>query len=292
MSDTDNKDKDLENYLKGSSNISSLYQETLISDPSPETDAAILAAARRAVDSKPKPVSPFGYRWMVPTSLAAVLVLTVSIVILQPQSPETTGETDTILEGNERFDLSEQRARKKEKQDKNQSAIVNRQLGKSANVEQLQDGRSSLEQEEASGKLTEQQAKPAVKKEQIATAPQPAMEPQPAPAVSGSMVQAESAPVDSGITSTQETKTIIADSGQKQRTEADDMKSADVGSRFSSAATMAPEKWLDKIQKLLVEKKTDEATREFKLFKKTFPDYQIDYSRYKKLKEIDDSITQ
>jgi len=292
MSDTGNKDKDLENYLNGSSNISHLYQKTLVSNPSPETDATILAAARRAVDSKPKPVSPFGYRWMVPTSLAAVLVLTVSIVILQPQSPDTTGESDAITEGNERLDFSERRAKKKEKQDKDQSAMLNRQLGKSENVEQLQDGRLNLEQEKASGKLREQQAKPAVTEEQLAAAPQPAMKPEPAPATTGAMIEAESAPAESGITRLQEKKTIIADSGQKELTEADDMKSADVSSRYSSAATMAPKKWLDKIQKLLVEKKTDEATREYKLFKKTFPDYQIDYSRYTKLKEIEDSVKQ
>ena len=291
MSNINNNDKDFENYLKGGSNISHLYQTTKVPGPASETDAAILAAARRAVDSKPKPVSPFGYRWMVPTSLAAVLVLTVSIILLQPPSPDSTGESGSNVDGSERFNLSEPRAKKKEKMEKDQSVMLNRKLEEGTGIAQTQIGKSRLEQDEISERLAKQARKPDVTQEQIASAPQPAMAPQPAPVASGTIIEAEKAPASDKVVSPQEKKAIVADTRQGTASEVEEIVAADVTSRFSSATTATPKKWLDKIQKLLTDNKTDEATKEFRAFKQAFPDYKIDYSLYSsKLKEIADSI--
>jgi low affinity Fe/Cu permease len=51
-------------------------------------DDAILATAKREVHAGPKPLSPFSTKWTLPFSLAAVIVLSVSVVTLvQKESP-------------------------------------------------------------------------------------------------------------------------------------------------------------------------------------------------------------
>lgn len=76
-------DQAFEEYLQGGSNLSRRYHETLQAQPPKHLDEKILAASRKAVDAKPRlAYSPFSSTWTVPVSLAAVLVLTVGLVIL------------------------------------------------------------------------------------------------------------------------------------------------------------------------------------------------------------------
>jgi hypothetical protein len=121
-------DKQFEDYLAGRSGISARYQKTQTDGPAPQTDDAILAAARREVGSKPSSASPFGYRWMVPASLAAVLVLTVSIVILQPPSIESTDEAGQFAERDETPSAPQAVAKQKREDDDRASLALNRQL--------------------------------------------------------------------------------------------------------------------------------------------------------------------
>jgi len=80
------RDQDLlRDYLKGDSALSRLYRRDGDEQPDPQIDARILAEARRAVAAKRRAArSPFARHWTVPTSLAAVLVLSVSVVLLMP----------------------------------------------------------------------------------------------------------------------------------------------------------------------------------------------------------------
>ncbi len=59
-----------------------LYRETVREEPPARLDAAILAAARREVGARPRAVSPRLRAWRVPVSIAAVVVLSVSLVTL------------------------------------------------------------------------------------------------------------------------------------------------------------------------------------------------------------------
>jgi hypothetical protein len=129
MGEQMDNDKEYKDYLAGRSSVSQLYQKMQTDGPASQTDETILAAARREVDSKPRSVSPFGYRWMVPASLAAVLVLTVSIIMLQPPSIESTSGPSKLIELDE--NLSEPQAVTKEKRlkdDDKTSLAMNRQL--------------------------------------------------------------------------------------------------------------------------------------------------------------------
>jgi hypothetical protein len=83
---TDKRDESvLDEYLEGGSKLSRLYQGDATEQPPAELDARIRAEAKRAV-APPAHVGhgPFSRHWMVPTSLAAVVVLSVSVVLLIP----------------------------------------------------------------------------------------------------------------------------------------------------------------------------------------------------------------
>ncbi|WP_455203440.1 hypothetical protein [Kaarinaea lacus] len=70
-------------------NLSQLYQQASQEQPAAHVDAAILAAARREVQRKPKAFSPFTNHWMLSASIAAVVVLSVSVVtVINKQSHE------------------------------------------------------------------------------------------------------------------------------------------------------------------------------------------------------------
>jgi hypothetical protein len=58
------------------------YREAAREQPPARLDAAILAAAQREVGSRPRPAGAALRRWRLPLSLAAVIVLSVSLVTL------------------------------------------------------------------------------------------------------------------------------------------------------------------------------------------------------------------
>jgi len=88
MSGPNDKDRSLDEYLRGDSPVSRAYREEAQELPPAHLDARILAEASRA-GAAPKRVakSPFSSNWMVPASLAAVLVLAVSVVALLQVEP-------------------------------------------------------------------------------------------------------------------------------------------------------------------------------------------------------------
>ena len=223
-------DKQYEDYLAGRSGVSQRYQKTQADGPTRQTDDAILAAARREVGSKPRSASPFGYRWMVPASLAAVLVLSVSIFMLQPPSIESTSGRTKIAEHDENLSAPQAIAKQKLKDDDKASLAMKRQL------EEKPQNKASKE-ERLVGNAFAPAESTELEQKKYAAAPQPAI-------------------------------------------------SAETQDSMASAAASAPEKWLAKIQKLLNENKKDEATKEFKAFKKAFPDYQVDFTRYPQLNEL------
>lgn len=74
---TDSKHAD----LPGEAEVARTYRAAAKDEPPPSLDAKILAAAQRAVE-KPKPHGPFAGRWALPLSTAAMVVLSVGVVLL------------------------------------------------------------------------------------------------------------------------------------------------------------------------------------------------------------------
>ena len=81
MTMSEQKDNlELEEYLKGNSFISRRYRKEAMAEPSPHLDAAIIAAAKKAAENKKTVSGPFTARWYIPLSLAAVVVISFSVV--------------------------------------------------------------------------------------------------------------------------------------------------------------------------------------------------------------------
>jgi hypothetical protein len=76
------KDKELEAYLKGRTPLSQAYRAGAREVPPSRLDAAIFQEAHQAVAKRPRVArSPFGAHWFIPLSAAAVIVLTVGLVV-------------------------------------------------------------------------------------------------------------------------------------------------------------------------------------------------------------------
>jgi hypothetical protein len=67
--------------LPGEASMARVYRAAVQDMPSATLDAKILAEARRAV-AKPKARGPFGRHWAIPLSTAAVIVLSLGVVLL------------------------------------------------------------------------------------------------------------------------------------------------------------------------------------------------------------------
>ena len=64
--------------------LTQAWHEASQDEPPAALDDAIRAAARQAVHARPRPVgaSPFGGRWRVPLSVAALLVVSATVTLL------------------------------------------------------------------------------------------------------------------------------------------------------------------------------------------------------------------
>ena len=83
MSKDDQDDRELEAYLKGDSALSKTYRALAREEPSARLDRVILAKSRRALRRRGAH-HPFASHWMVPVSLAAVLLIGIGLVSLIP----------------------------------------------------------------------------------------------------------------------------------------------------------------------------------------------------------------
>ena len=92
MSPEERDEEVLREYLEGDSELARLYRRHADEQPDARLDARILAEARQAVAREHRVVhSPFARHWMVPASLAAVLVVSVSALLLSPDPALESG---------------------------------------------------------------------------------------------------------------------------------------------------------------------------------------------------------
>ena len=87
MTNNEKDDKELNDYLEGNSEISNGYRASNSAEPASSLDAKILSAAKEAVtEIKPKSKVKFHKSpWVKPVSIAALITLSVSLVITMQQ---------------------------------------------------------------------------------------------------------------------------------------------------------------------------------------------------------------
>src|SRR3954452_4924322 len=90
---------DLEHMLATSRELRARYHSVSAEEASVALDDAIRAQARRAVGSRPRPAgSPFSTNWRVPLSIAAVMILSVSLAVTTVLQDKHLPSADPIPE--------------------------------------------------------------------------------------------------------------------------------------------------------------------------------------------------
>jgi hypothetical protein len=87
MAHNDQNDKELNNYLNGNSDLSNSYRASNTVEPPVHLDEAILLSAKEAVVNAKQEAKPVFHRsrWTLPVSIAAVITLSVSLVVTMQQ---------------------------------------------------------------------------------------------------------------------------------------------------------------------------------------------------------------
>ena len=95
----DHNGDDLDRYPEGDSALSASYRQAAAETPPRRLDQIILSAARKAVRAgKPLAFSPFASDWHLPVSLAAILVLSVALVMTMRREPVLPAMEEPILQ--------------------------------------------------------------------------------------------------------------------------------------------------------------------------------------------------
>jgi len=87
VANNEQNDKELNDYLDGNSDVSKTYRASNSSEPSSSLDDAILLAAKEAIENTERKIKPSFHksRWTVPISIAAMVTLSVSLVVTMQQ---------------------------------------------------------------------------------------------------------------------------------------------------------------------------------------------------------------
>lgn len=278
MSNQDQNDKDLEAYLRGDSKLSRAYQNLHKVQTPSALDKTILAAAHRGIDKQsttPKKIhasSPFSGRWAVPASLAAVLVVSVSLVTLTYEKLPTSLDETGIQESPD---------------------LKSRAL-KSGAPELLAPKKEQVKSYEDDHRGVTTQSAPAL--EQATDAPQPrqTMGKQSAPAARHrenempleERIDAYSAPPPHRVKEAKQEKAkkkinaaspapAASFSTVRPQTTGRTVAPAAVIKKDGNAITkrLLPEKWLDQIKKLIANGKQVEADKSLAEFRRQYPDF-------------------
>lgn len=265
--------------------VSSLYDNTRTDLPPENVDDHILAAARRSVGVKPRPrsVAPFSGRWTVPLSIAAVLVLTISFFFevdlidqagqmgeIESDAIEMHGpDTDSPASAD---DVASPQRLRQQKAGPGARAKRSRALEKKAAPMAMQNEKASPDRS-----LLADSAAP---KKRLSARQEIGM-------VEESLGQQRVIKED--LAKQSPSNQIQVDTrGAKSQTQVLSQNPAQVtAAANSTAGTSAPaavastlfhdqQKWLGDIELLIKQNKTDDAIKQFKEFRKQYPDYAID----------------
>lgn len=232
------------------SRLSGHYRAGSTEEPPAHLDAAILAAARREVER-----SRFRRNWHLPASIAAVLVIGVSLALMVSEIEDPLRPPDTSA--GVAADVARQAAPALAMKQESQTRPAPR-----PGIER--ESRPWRERSARSDRQADTSQNSVGHADSAAAAPSVAA-PAPAPALQqfGAVAPSESEA---------EQKSALADSAQGKRATAERRKET-VPS--SAAPAGAPEEWLKRIGDLLRNGKTAQAREQLVEFRKHYPDYRL-----------------
>lgn len=255
----DNNDKLVDGYLGGKSDLSGLYGRADQPEPPASLDKEILEAARSEVRPGGRASGPFGAKWYVPVSLAAVLVLTVGVVVtLEKETGEEAGliqeykpvarpapERPITTSKQKRAATSRPAAPAETKADHPAPAAVPQKT-----VEQKI--QKAVEEAPQSGVLQQEPAKRELLRDRAA--PEPMQEETPASATEAT---------DDNVQLKEKIDTVNKPAG-----------AANANGRVEPEKPAA--QWLESIRLLLEQGQVEEAKRQYVDFRHQYPDYPVD----------------
>lgn len=242
------EERELEELRSG---LSGRYRASSTEEPPAHLDAAIVAAARREVER-----SRFRRSWHVPASIAAVLVIGVSLALMtsEIEDPLPPPDTSAGVAAGEARQAVPALAMKQE----SQARPAPRPGIKS-------ESRPSRERVARSDREADARQNSAVEHADSTAALPSVAAPAPAPPLQ----QFEAAVPSETVT---EQKSALGDSVQEKRASAALRKEA---APSSAAPADAREEWLRKIEDLLRNGKTAQAREQLAEFRKHYPDYRL-----------------
>ncbi|GMQ90471.1 MAG: hypothetical protein BMS9Abin10_0854 [Gammaproteobacteria bacterium] len=248
MSPKEPIDRTLTEYLKNGSVLSRAYKEAAVEEPSPALDAAVLQNARRAgAEHTRAGRGPFARSWLVPASLAAVLLLAVGLVTFVSREGADKLSPESVPRG--KLEAIEA-----------QPAAAGAPADEGAALERAAPAPPLAEEPT----LMKQQKTPAEKK--AAPAPAAAKMRKDAPAsVMPAMVPADSA---------QRPPAQDEAAGQRKKDQREQAPAA--SPTATEMRELTPEEWLTRIVRLRRQGRADEAEASLAAFKQRYPDYPIE----------------
>jgi len=242
--------------------ISRRYRELPREEPPRQLDDAILAAARRAVHTRPAPlVVPSGrQRWYFPLAAAAIIVLAVAVTVHmereQPTEEAMSSATAPAAAAPAVAPSVREMARNETAAQPEKPRPERRRRAESADSRQLRDQPA------------------AVPPPELQKAPEPAVAPAPPPS---------SAPTQDALVLEQNAAGALIGGAVATKPapapEARAERRFDEGARATSSlsayAAQSPEQWLQGIADLRKQGRHEEADKELAEFRKRYPDYKI-----------------
>lgn len=299
MTNSSSDKQSLDAYLAGKDPLSAAYQQTDAAGPSELTDARILAAARHAISKSVAGASPeWRQHWMIPASLAAMLLLSVSVVLVMQQVDDIVPTTPEI-----RLADSDQRdiARTDKPEDKLSVGTDRIEPEKPAptkkNIELADAGKTSPA---PAAKPTEPPLVIAQAESHDSVGAKGADITTPAPAAVGANTGFASGKPDSTVQTKKEsdsagykkgeTKIALQETSEQEGSrQREQVARLDAKQKTLAKSIAKPaETWLEEISKLLKNGKTEPARKELKAFHSAYPAHVIDAKRFPEIVKLQD----
>lgn len=266
MANNDQNDKEINDYLNGNSDVSKAYRASNKTEPSSHLDHAILSAAKAAVNTstKTQKTKPKFHKapWVKPVSIAAMVTLSVSLVVTMQQEAGQKIINEPEVEMYDSTAVVEELSQSGTTQSSDDATVVNE-----AELKQKKDARVNADAPAALGAATELN-----RAEEKAEASKSRMKQMPAKKLL--LKEKEQVQTD------RLEESVFADEQV--------IDSAPTGVEFDSVIDMEKARELSlqkdallEIKSLWEEGKRDEAKEKFKLFRDSYPEFSE-----KEIKEI------
>lgn len=260
-------DKDLDDFLAGDSPVSDLYRKSAgISTPK-ALDDRIINQAHQAIEQHHAGYSPFSGRWIVPASLAAVIVISITVIMQVPvhesSSPGLMSELEAVKKQAEQDSLAglkrEDSKRKTETGEYRSKEVAEKPRA----AKMAAPAQPATPAKEMTLGAAEDKADYELFKQEQSPVPESLAQSEPAPAPMLAETAREEAPLEEA------TGTAMGISRQANTATA----TVEIASKAEAVIPSANE-WIDKILKLLDKNQLKQASEEYKKFREHYPDHQ------------------